>query len=125
MSRELTWQLRSRRLDLTMRRLSSFHSQTERLLFDESVHDRRLRRRLLATKEHIVQTAGADPDHLAVAPELLSQYAHALRDPLLDRVGFHAELALRGEDGPVGFLSGILGLAIGDQILRHRINLLS
>src|SRR5215469_13053292 len=91
------------------------------LLFDQSVHDRGFRRGLIAPVEDVVEAAGADPGHLAIAPELLAQHAHALLDALLDRVRLHARLALRGEYRPLRLLPGLFGLAIGDQIFRHRV----
>src|SRR6266542_5707667 len=94
------------------------------LFFNQSIHDRGLGRGLLAPVEDVVEAARADPDDLAVAPELLAEHAHALLDALLDGVRLHGRLALRGEDRPVR-LFAVLGLAISDQVLWHRISLLS
>src|SRR6266487_3148303 len=94
------------------------------LFFDQSIDDRGVGRGLLAPVEDVVEAARADPDDLAVAPELLAEHAHALLDPLLDRVRLHGRLALRREHRPLR-LFAVLGLAIGDQVLWHRISLLS
>src|SRR5262245_48605062 len=99
--------------------LMSVRLGTRRLVLDEPVDDGDLGCGLLALVEHVVQTAGAYPGHLAGAPELLAEHAHALLDPLAHGVGFHGGIALVGQAVPLGLLSGFLGLAVRDQILGH------
>src|SRR5262245_35365087 len=89
------------------------------LVLDETVDDGDLGRGLLPLVEHVVQAPGAYPGDLAGAPELLAEHAHALLDPLTHGVGLHGGIALGGEAGPLGLLSGFLGLAVRDQILGH------
>src|SRR5215470_9408492 len=74
---------------------------------------------LLALVEHVVDAARAEPHRLAVAPELLSEDAHALLHAFLDGVGLQGQLALAGEGGPLGLLAGLLGLPVRDQVFRH------
>src|SRR6266849_3871766 len=73
----------------------------EPLLFQDPVDDRGLRRRLFAAVEDVVEPARADPDHFAVAPQLLPEHAHPLLDALLDGVALQRALALRGERRPL------------------------
>src|SRR5947209_20600561 len=54
------------------------------LLFHDAVDDRDLGRRLFTAIENVVEPARADPDHVAVAPQLLPEHAHPLLDALLD-----------------------------------------
>src|SRR5439155_1286961 len=75
--------------------------------------------RLLALVEDVVDASGADPDHLAVAPQLLTEHAHAALDALLDGVRLQRGLALRGERRPLGLLSSTLDLPVRDQVFRH------
>src|SRR3954469_11867889 len=88
-------------------------------LLDEPVDHGGLWRCFLALVEHVVEPAGADPDHLAIAPQLLAEHAHALVHPFADGLGLERGLALRGEGRPVRLLAGALDLAIRDQVLRH------
>ena len=74
---------------------------------------------LVPAVQDVVEAAGADPHHLAVAPELLAEHAHALLHALLDGVRLEAQLAVGGEDGPLGLLARLLGLPVGDQVLGH------
>src|SRR4029450_7598622 len=105
--------LRSVRLGIALPR------RRRRLLLDQSVHDRRLRRRFLAAVEHVVEAGAAGPRDLAAAPELLAQHAHAPVDPLADRVRLERGLVLRGERGPLGLLAPSLGLPVRDQVFGH------
>src|SRR2546422_10788284 len=78
-------------------RLGTQAPRPRRLFFDQPKDDRRLRHGLFTAIEDIVQTPLADPDDLAVPPELLAQDAHAPLDALADRVGFQ-----RSEERRVG-----------------------
>src|SRR2546423_15427973 len=75
------------------------------LLLAEPVHDRRLGGRLLAAVEDVVDAAAADPDDLAVPPELLAEDAHPPVDALANGVGLQGGGALGRERGPPGLLA--------------------
>src|SRR5215475_10512673 len=100
--------------------LRSVRLGTPRLALYLPVHYGRFGNRLLALVEHVVDPPRAEPHRLAVAPELLTEHAHALLHALLDGMGFQGELALAGEGGPLGLLAGLFGLAVRDQVFRHR-----
>src|SRR6266480_3091240 len=89
------------------------------LLLAEPVHDRRLGGRLLAAVEDVVDAAAADPDDLAVPPELLTEDAHPPVDALANGVRLERRVALGGERGPLGLLARSLRLPIRDQVLGH------
>src|SRR5437867_12988723 len=82
------------------------------LLFHDAVDDRDLGRRLFTAIEDVVEPARADPDHVAVAPPLLTEYAHPLLDALLDGARFQRALARRGVRRPVRFRTPGLGLPV-------------
>src|SRR2546422_6615046 len=67
------------RIFLRSVRLGTQAPRPRRLFFDQPKDDRRLRHGLFTAIEDIVQTPLADPDDLAVPPELLAQDAHADR----------------------------------------------
>src|SRR6266704_5243094 len=83
------------RIFLRSVRLGTQAPRPRRLFFDQPIDDRRLRHGLFTAIEDIVQTPLADPDDLAVPPELLAQDAHAPLDALADRVGFEGRVADR------------------------------
>src|SRR5437016_619041 len=89
------------------------------LLFHDAVDDRDLGRRLFTAIEDVVEPARADPDHVAVAPQLLPEYAHPLLDALLDGVRFQRALARRGERRPVRLLTRGVGLPVRDEVQGH------
>src|SRR2546430_14132244 len=74
------------------------------LLLAEPVHDRRLGGRLLAAVEDGVDAAAAEPDDLAVPPELLTEDAHPPVDALANGGRLERRGALGGERGPLGLL---------------------
>src|ERR1700693_2383828 len=90
------------------------------LLVDRAIDDGDLGGGFFAAVEDVVETAVADPEHFAAAPELLAQDAHPLVHALADGMRFERGLAVRGERRPLGLGSRIFGLSIRDEVLRHR-----
>src|SRR5437667_12374268 len=107
------------RIFLRSVRLGTQAPRPRRLFFDQPIDDRRLRHGLFTAIEDIVQTPLADPDDLAVPPELLAQDAHAPLDALADRVGFEGRVARPRERRPPGLRPGPFGLSLRGQRLAH------
>src|SRR5215813_4821706 len=91
----------------------------QRLFLDEAIDDGGLRGRLVAAVEHVVEAARAEPEHLAVAPELLAEDAHPPVDALAHGVRLEGKVTGRREDRPVGLLPRVFRPPVRDQVLWH------
>src|SRR5438552_17011144 len=90
------------RIFLRSVRLGTQAPRPRRLFFDQPIDDRRLRHGPFTALEDIVQTPLADPDDLAVSPELLAHAAHAPLAALADRAGLEGRVARRREPRALG-----------------------